>query len=173
MFLCVQIMETFLLFHSRAPLISKYGLPADAGRLLSNFGAIPIVWRGNTYATVEHAFQGAKYLLASNRPELEASIRIGSDPIIAKRAGSKAGMKAVGAVLDIDLWSSLSDNIMQELIIEKANNPIIRSILMICKENGIGLYHFSRSDMKWGCHVSPPKGENGLGCIYMELIRNI
>lgn len=32
-------------------------------------------WRGNTYPTVEHAFQGAKYLL-SDKPEIEKEFRI-------------------------------------------------------------------------------------------------
>lgn len=153
-------------------MISRHGLPAEAGRILSNFGAIPIVWRGRTYPTVEHAFQAAKYLLASDRPDLEPTIRNLRYPVMAKRAGSKAGMRAAGAVLDVALWETLSDGIMMELITEKAKHPVVRSILGICRDKGIRLCHYSRSDMKWGCHVSPnPKGENRLGRMYTELMK--
>jgi len=163
-----------LIFHSRAALLrdnnNPYGLPPDAGRILSNFGDIPVIWRGRTYPTVEHAFQAAKYLLASSRPDLESSIRLnGGDPVAAKRMGSRAGMKAVNAVLDVALWNSISDDVMTELITEKAKNPIVRSILQKCRDNGIRLYHFSRSDLRWGCHINPPKGQNRLGTIYMQV----
>ena len=167
-----------LLFHSKAALIkpknNPYGLPSDAARILSNFGIIPVTWRGNTYPTVEHAFQGAKYLLASNHPEIEASFRVdgslGPDPVNAKKAGGKAGMKKTKTVLDVPLWNSIADQVMTELISEKARHPVIQAILAICKEHGIALYHFSRSDMKWGCHINPPRGENRLGRIYMNIM---
>lgn len=171
----------FLQFHSRSALLTPrnnpFGLPAETGRLLSNFGNIPVTWHGLTYPTVEHAFQAAKYRLASNRPEVAVEFveggSIGPDPVMAKRAGSRKGMQTRGAVLDVALWNRLSDDVMKELIRAKKDHPVIHGILEICHSNNIALFHFSRSDMKWGCHVTPEgvlkKGENRLGRIYEAL----
>lgn len=163
-----------LLFHSKAAILKRkdnpYGLPEDAGRILSNFGDIPVRWRGESYPTVEHAFQGAKYLFASNHPEFEKDFRtggmIGPDPVDAKKAGGRDGMKKRMTVLDVPMWNAISDQIMKELISEKAKHPVVRDILIICQQNGIALYHYSRFDMKWGCHINPPRGENRLGGMY-------
>jgi len=170
----------YLLFHSKAAMLKNnpYGLPPDAGRILSNFAPIAIQWRGNVYPTVEHAFQGAKYLYASNHPEVEADFRqggsIGPDPVAAKKAGGRSGMRERNTILDIEKWNVISTNIMIELIHIKAKVSVVRDILRICHKNNIQLYHFSRTDMKWGCHVNADgtikKGENLLGEIFKNYI---
>lgn len=174
----IVVCQQMILFHSRSrPIRHIDGIPSDTGRLLSNFANIPVSWQGNVYPTVEHAFQGAKYKLASDNPSIEIEFRIGGsigdDPADAKRNGSKTGMKKRNTVLDIQKWNNISDDIMTELIIEKSKNPIIRQILQVIRKKNIYLYHFSRSDMKWGCHLDKDgnikKGENRLGQIYMNI----
>lgn len=172
--------KNYLIFHSRgATLKSKnnpYNLDQDATRILSNFGMIPIMWRGNLYPTVEHAFQGAKYLLATDRPDKETLFRTGSviiDPRDAKKHGGKQGMKKHHANLDVEKWNSMSEEIMRQLIIEKAKDIRIQKILMTCRLHNIRLYHFSRFDMKWGCNIDKQgnitRGKNRLGYLYMDI----
>lgn len=105
------------------------------------------MWNNITYPTVKHAFQAAKYLLASNRPDVATEFSeggsLGPDPVVAKRAGSRKGMHTRGACLDIALWNRLSDGVMRELITIKKQHPVIQGILEICHIHRIPLFHFS------------------------------
>ncbi len=166
--------ETILQFHSKSKLLPKgHVLPPDALRRLSNFSEDPVEFEGHEYPSVEHAFQGQKYK-CSNKPEQIESFYNGTikTPLDAKSAGSKSGMKKVGAVLDISCWTSKSEDIMRELIASKiSKNADIQNILKIAKENNIRFVHFSRMDMIWGAHVDAStqkitKGMNKLGEIY-------
>jgi ribA/ribD-fused uncharacterized protein len=176
-----------LLFHSKSaklkPKIMKlYGLPENAGQLLSNFAELPVRWRHHTYPTVEHAFQGAKYLF-SNHPEIEKEFREGgaigsSSPVEAKHAGSKTGMKKKGAIMslsNIQEWDAQKEGIMRELIEDKVKrHPVLRDILKSCAKHRIPIVHFSRTNMEWGCHLeedglSIKKGNNKLGNMYMQI----
>lgn len=175
----------FLLFHSKAALLKDkdnvYGLPRDSGRTLSNFGNIPVEYEGDTYPTVEHAFQAMKYKLASTRPELYRMFvrggELGPDPVKAKMMGGRKGMKTHHAELDVQKWSALSEKVMEDLVREKMKNEVVRAILIICLQNDILLLHHSRGDMKWGCHANPDgtikKGENLLGQIYMKTAKKL
>jgi ribA/ribD-fused uncharacterized protein len=175
------MVKKYIMFHSKSGLLSTDEfptLPRDTGKMLSNFAPLSIQWRGHRYATVEHAFQGAKYLF-SNKPEIEKSFRIGgsigSDPVMAKKAGGQSGMAKVDAVLNVPAWEEASEMIMKELVIHKvACNPVIQEILRFSHQNHIRLFHYSRSDMKWGCYIDHitgqiKKGRNLLGKIYMEI----
>ena len=158
-----------------------YGLPENAGKLLSNFAELPVRWRHHTYPTVEHAFQGAKYLF-SNHPEIEKEFReggaIGPSPVDAKNAGSKSGMKKKGALMslsNIQEWDAQKEGIMRELIEDKVKrHPLLRDILKSCEKHRIPIVHFSRTDMEWGAHLhddglSIKKGNNKLGNLYMQI----
>lgn len=170
----------FLQFHSKARLLSEdnsLGLSRESGRILSNFWPVSIRWRGHSYSSVEHAFQAAKYLLASDRPEMAIEFmvggKVGDDPRSAKKAGGKAGMARRGARLDIPRWNQMSEAVMREIVMEKARDPDVANILRICKKHQVVLFHYSRSDMKWGCHVDSSglvkTGENLLGKILSEV----
>ena len=90
----------------------------------------------------------------------------------AKKAGGRKEMEKYGFALNIQKWETESVAIMEALIRSKIErHPEIRKILRVVKELGVKLAHFSRSDMKWGCHLSEDKtkikkGENLLGKIY-------
>lgn len=169
-----------LQFHSKAKQLSlqdsqMYGLPRDAGKLLSNFAPTPVSWRGHRYPTAEHAFQGAKYWLATNFPAMEKNFReggqIGMDPAVAKKTGSKGWMKEQTIVLDVAKWNTVSLAVMKEIIRD------IQDILRSCHAHGVRLIHFSRWDNMWGAHVnsdgSIKKGDNRLGNIYNEFAKEL
>lgn len=165
-------------FHSKSALLKSGPLPQDALRRLSNFSEDPVEYDGNTYPTVEHAYQAQKYL-CSNKPELAKLFYDGSlkTALDAKSAGGKSGMKKRGAELDKDCWNkpNHADSIMHSLIMSKIEkNPEIRNILNIASTNDIRFVHFSRSDMYWGAHLNDDgtikRGENKLGIIYNKYI---
>lgn len=56
---------------------------AGEHRFLSNFAEVPVEYEGDTYPTVEHAFQAAK----TYDPEERARVRAASSPVTAKRLG--------------------------------------------------------------------------------------
>jgi len=174
-----------LFFDSKTPDLrasnNPYQLPANAARLLSNFAKIPVVYKGNTYPTLEHAFQGIKYLF-SNKPHFEADFRIdgvvGSDPANAKYWGSRKGMKETGATLNVAEWDTHSELLMMELIqVKVESSPNIITILEIVKANKIQIVHTSKIDFKWGASVNTDgtisKGDNLLGKIYMQIAKDL
>ena len=59
-------------------------------RFLSNFYKSPLLFEGETYPTVEHAFQAAK----TDDAEERATIRANANPVIAKRKGRKVTLRA-------------------------------------------------------------------------------
>lgn len=174
-----------LFFDSKTPDLrasnNPYQLPVNAARLLSNFAKIPVVYNGNTYPTLEHAFQGIKYLF-SNKPQFEADFRVGGfvgdDPANAKYWGSRKAMKDSGATLNVTDWDEHSEQLMKELIKAKVeSSDSIKSILEIVKANKIQLVHTSKSDFKWGASVNADgiisKGDNLLGKIYMQVAKDL
>ena len=162
-------------FHSK----SKNALPPftpSAMRDLSNFSDFDVVYQGDEYKTVEHAFQALKYS-CTERPELVDVVRnatANKDALAAKQSGSKTAMAKHGVTLNVECWNNRKNQIMRELIMSKITRHLeIRQILRVARNNNIHLVHFSRSDMYWGAHVTPDssgikKGENQLGRIYMS-----
>ena len=168
---------TYLIFHSRSKDVTSHGLPKDAMRRLSNFSSDPVVFEGNTYPSIEHAYQAQKYI-CSNRPEIAKHFYDGTIETAeaAKTAGGKGGMKKRGAALDFTCWSEKkSEDIMRSLVHNKVKSPEIWNILSILRKNHIRVVHFSRSDMFWGAHMNDThteiiKGKNKLGDMYNEIM---
>ena len=182
---------TVLQFHSKAkklpksyPNVSpKDTLPEDATYRLSNFSPDSVEYEGHVYPTAEHAYQAQKYKYSSalnpnknsiNPEELMTQFYDGTitDPIEAKRKGSKAGMKKTKYVLNIQKWARDQDAIMDAIIKSKIErSPHIRNIIRISAKQGIRYVHFSRTDMYWGAHFDKDAfevtdGLNKLGEIY-------
>jgi len=187
-----------LQFHSKSKLLSSAkenrpyldaGMPATAMRDLSNFADFSVEYEGRVYPTVEHAFQSQKYLYATyEEPKQKKGVTFAKESVDdilasftvdgkmtaldAKKAGGRVAMEKRGYTLDIVKWTQASIPLMKALILSKIErNPDIHKILEVAKQFQIRLAHFSRSDMKWGCHISEDgktikEGKNLLGEIY-------
>jgi len=176
------------------------GMPDTAMRDLSNFADFSVEYKGKIYPTVEHAFQSQKYLYSEySKPAIKKTKTAKKDDNLinpttldeilssftvdgnmtaleAKKMGGRAQMEKLGYTLNIVQWANESIPIMNLLIKSKIErNPQIQTILKIAKQFEIKLAHFSRSDMKWGCHVTEDgsaikNGKNLLGEIYNNYI---
>ena len=73
-------------------------------RFLSNFYKSPLVFEGETYPTVEHAFQAAK----TDDAEERATIRANANPVIAKRKGRKVTLRAD--------WEEVKRDVMRTIL---------------------------------------------------------
>tara|TARA_B110000908_G_scaffold163832_1_gene210944 strand:- start:602 stop:1183 length:582 start_codon:yes stop_codon:yes gene_type:complete len=132
------------------------------------------------YHTVEHYFQGAKYLMATNQPEhflnFNSSGTIDNDPRIAKQAGSRKAMRALHTTLDIAAWNSVKNTIMETAIQSRVEqDELFRTILLETRTRNIYLLHFERSGANsyWGGSLNKQtvtvKGLNILGGIIMKI----
>jgi len=174
------------------------GMPNTGMRDLSNFAEFSVEYGGKIYPTVEHAFQSQKYVYAKKlepkipkknakkkdqedepKPldDILASFTVdgGMTALQANTAGSKASMEKNGYALDVARWERESVPLMEELIKSKIErNEQIKTILKVVRQFELKLAHFSRSDMKWGCHVTDDvkDGKNLLGEIYNRLSLN-
>ena len=190
-----------LQFHSKSALLKSKdakpyldaGMPDTAMRDLSNFADFSVEYNGKIYATVEHAFQSQKYVFSKYeepKPKKKQAKRGEDNPktldeilasftvdgkmtaLDAKKEGGRKAMEMRGYTLDIMRWTKESVPLMKALIKSKIErNPEIKRILDIAKRFDVKLAHFSRSDMKWGCHMTEDgkaikDGKNLLGEIY-------
>ena len=171
------------------------GMSNTAMRDLSNFADFSVEYKGKIYPTVEHAFQSQKYAFSTYeepKPKKTKAAKKGEDikketldeifasftvdgqmtALDAKKEGGRKAMETRGYTLDIMRWTKESVPLMQALIKSKIErNPEIRKILEVAKDFNIRFAHFSRSDMKWGCHLTEDgtaikTGKNLLGEIY-------
>ena len=119
-------------------------IPAYA--YLSNFHPAPFTYNGQTWPTVEHAFQAAKF---PDAPELQEKIRRTPTPAGAKIKGRR------GAPLRPD-WEEIKVPLMLELLRAKfAQHPPLAEALKATAP--AQLREVSRSDSFWAC------GPNGCG----------
>ena len=174
-----------LQFHSKAKLLTDIkllnaGMPATALKDLSNFSEHRVEYNGLVFPSVEAAFQSQKYSMAQfkdveiTKAKAEEIIRkfAAWGPLEAKKNGGRKGMDKFGFTLNVELWEKESVSIMKALIKSKIEkNPDIQNILKIAKQFQLSFAHFSRSDMKWGCHLEKDGsrikvGDNLLGDIF-------
>jgi predicted NAD-dependent protein-ADP-ribosyltransferase YbiA (DUF1768 family) len=180
-----------IVFHSAARSLGKgrlleLGFPKETGKILSNFyEGQELSFKGRAYASVENAFQGFKYECLVNpasAPKIESADfamggAFGKTALAAKKAGGRRFMSKHGVALDIKRWNAMSASLMEELIEAKVEqSKEIQGILRLCGAYNVSLFHHSRADMKWGCHVDHNSetiktGENLLGEIYMAIAR--
>jgi ribA/ribD-fused uncharacterized protein len=162
-------------FHSKSKITPPPFSPT-AMRDLSNFSNHDVLYGGNTYKTVEHAFQALKYS-CTDKPELVNTVRIkfaDKTGVEAKSSGGKGAMKLWKVTLNVSCWENKKVGIMRDLIASKIErHPEIREIIKVAKDNNITLVHFSRSDMYWGAHVNEAgtelkNGQNMLGKLFMS-----
>jgi ribA/ribD-fused uncharacterized protein len=184
-----QDFGAILQFHSKSANLSKTkeykqyveaGMPEDAMKSLSNFSNHDVEYKGILFPTVEHAFQSQKYAV-SGHPEVVPEFSVdgqGWTATEAKTQGGKKAMEKRKIQLDVAKWNKESVPIMEALVKSKIERHTdIRRILEVVKQFNLKLVHFSRSDMKWGAHVSEDgksvkAGENLLGEIYMKSLND-
>ena len=163
-----------IIFHSKA--VSKTWL-LD-WKDLSNFSNHTSMGK----KSAEHAFQFQKAANADGKVEdIEALctlIEAAETPQEAKSLGSKSSFKKHHLSLNVAVWNAKRDEIMEAIIRSKFENcPKLRAKVDFALKSGYQLFHFSRSDRYWGCHVDKEtgilvRGENKLGLCITNVMKN-
>lgn len=149
-------------------------------KTLSNFASVPdLVIDDVRFATVEHYFQAAKYVVAGSADHaaaLQVGGKLGSEPAAAKAAGSRKGFAAVGMSLNLATWAMLADAVMWTALVCRVRcDKNFRTILAEAHAQHCTLLHFERSGSKsyWGGNISrhsgQQQGRNRLGEMLMAL----
>lgn len=140
------------LFGSIQGFVGKYSF-------LSNFWPSPVEFGGETYPTVEHAYQAAKTFDLAERERIKNL----SHPGQAKRAGRKVTIR--------DDWENVKVSIMEELVYQKfTKDDTLR--LQLCATESIFIEETNTwGDTFWG--VCNGKGKNVLGNILMHVRKEI
>lgn len=121
---------------------------------LSNFARCNVVYNGNIYPTVEHAFQAAKCLDLS----IQKSFITLATPGDAKKLGKQV-------VLRPD-WEQVKDGIMKDLLTQKFSHEPFR-LQLLSTGNAKLIEGNTWNDTYWG--VCNGKGLNILGTLLMEV----
>lgn len=149
-------------------------------RYLSTFHPARIVYRGEVFPSIEHAFQAAKFLY-SDRPDLFHAAAMDASAVTAAKAkslGSKTAFAKRRVVLNVESWNIHNKAVMRELVQARVREDVaFRSILERARQGGLTLYHYEKAFGKrgaepyWGGYFRKSDGEffgkNWLGKILM------
>lgn len=127
---------------------------SGADRWLSNFHASQVWLDGRGYMTVEHAYQAAKTLDATERD----TIRKAQSPGLAKKLGRTITLRPD--------WDDVRLCVMVDLVRQKFDHPVFRKCLLATGDLPI-VEGNTWGDRFWG--VSGGVGENHLGRIIMRV----
>ena len=132
-------------------------------RFLSNFWPAQVKYDGDTYFSVECAYQAAK----SEKTDLQyrAALKDCLNSRIAKRLGKKAKIR-IG-------WNDMKLGVMEDLVRQKFQHPTLREQLLATGDEELVECN-SWKDCYWGIYKGV--GENHLGKILMmvrEEVRNV
>ncbi|MCC9000273.1 MAG: NADAR family protein [Candidatus Contendobacter sp.] len=125
---------------------------------LSNFHPAEILFEGERYPTVEHAFQAAKTLDAGQRE----TVRLAATPTLAKRLGRKVTLRRD--------WETVKVALMRDLLRLKFQQPALCERLLATGETR--LIEGNRwNDRTWGCVWVKTQwvGRNLLGQLLMQV----
>lgn len=133
---------------------------------LSNFYESPFTWRGNTYPTVEHAFQAAKTL----DPIKRSLICQAPTPGRAKRMGRKVPLRPD--------WEDIKEQIMYECVLAKFSQSISLMLALLATGNEELVEGTTGwCDNIWGNCECPKciniEGQNKLGKILMRVRKEL
>lgn len=126
---------------------------------LSNFYPMDILYEGEVYRSVEHAFQAAK---CSNKCD-QKEIRTAKTPGKAKFIGKRVSLRHD--------WEAEKTSIMENLLRKKFRHPMMKKLLkktMNQKIIEVNEWH----DVYWGvcsCVKHRGTGQNVLGTLLMKL----
>ena len=121
---------------------------------LSNFYPSEVRYEADVYPTVEHAFQAAKTLDASER----ARVRDAQSPALAKRLGRKVALRSD--------WERIKVDIMRQLLVQKFESPELAEALRTTVGHDL-IEGNTWNDRFWG--VCRGRGQNHLGRLLMEI----
>jgi N-glycosidase YbiA len=123
-------------------------------RFLSNFWLVPVVYDGEIYPTVEHAYQAAKTLSLPHRKIIAGLPTPGQ----AKRAGRNVPIR--------EGWSRDRIDIMRALVLQKFAPPSPLADILLATAPHLLVEGNTWGDRFWGqCDGT---GENHLGKILMD-----
>lgn len=124
-------------------------------RFLSNFYPCRVELDGDTYPSVEHAYQAAKTLSKNLRmPFMESAMKANE----AKSLGKKLKPR--------EDWNNVKLSIMEKLVRDKFNTPKFSNMLLSTGDNELIEGNWW-GDVFWG--MCKGKGENHLGKILMKI----
>jgi len=123
-------------------------------RWLSNFEPVDVVFEGEIYPSVEHAYVAAKTLDRTTRRSIAAL----ATPGAAKRAGKSIKLRTD--------WEEVKLKVMSELVRQKFQHVRMRKLLLATEDAQI-IETNSWGDVFWG--VCQGVGQNHLGRIIMEV----
>ncbi|MCE7985531.1 MAG: NADAR family protein [Caldilinea sp. CFX5] len=125
---------------------------------LSNFAYSPLTYEGETYPTVEHAFQAAKTF----DPAEQQKVREASSPGSAKRLGRRVTLRAD--------WETVKYDIMLALLRQKFSAPDFRPKLLATGDADL-IEGNTWGDRTWGCVQVKGQwvGKNHLGKLLMQV----
>lgn len=138
-----------------APAITNFHGPHF---FLSNFCPSPIELDGETYPTVEHAFQALKTSDADDR----RAIREAETAARAKQLGRRVNLRAD--------WERVKFGLMADLLRQKFADPDLRASLLATGEADL-IEGNTWGDKVWGCVQVKGKwiGQNNLGKLLMQV----
>lgn len=126
-------------------------------RFLSNFHPCAILWGGEEYPSVEHAYQASKTFDS----KLREKIRFCKTPAEAKKMGKAVPLR--------DDWDEIKVSIMQTLVYLKfVKNKELRDLLLATEPEHLEEGN-TWGDTFWG--VCKGEGKNLLGRILMDIRR--
>jgi len=132
----------------------------DEHRFLSNFYPAQVVFEGNIYKTVEHAYQAAKTIDSVQRKD----IGLAKTPGVAKFLGRCVTMR--------EDWLEIKVDVMRKLLAQKFKQPRLRRLLI-----NTFPYHIQEgnywNDTFWGVCLKTHQGRNMLGKLLVEIRDNI
>ncbi|KQR21874.1 NADAR domain-containing protein [Deinococcus sp. Leaf326] len=149
--------------------LGGYSLPSGTGAItnfrgafsfLSNFHPSPVQFEGTMYATVEAAFQAAKFL------DLRVRRRIA-------QAKTPAAARTLGRDRKLQLrqdWEEVKVGIMEDLLRQKFQTPTLGRSLMATEGRSIQ-EHNTWGDQFWG--ISKGVGQNMLGLLLMKVRQDV
>ena len=133
-------------------------------RFLSNFSPSPVLYEGNLFPSVEHAYQYAKGATPEEKARIFSAFQENAgDPAAAKKIGR-------GAVVRAD-WDEVKVPIMYELLTKKFLSPDLRRRLLDTEP--LELYEANWwHDKFWGVDDKTGEGKNTLGELLMRVRAN-
>ena len=124
-------------------------------RFLSNFWPCKVVYEGETYPSVENAYQAAKCSEPKEREQFRTLSAGG-----AKQAGKSVSLRAD--------WELVKDDIMYDLVSQKFRDEKLREMLLATGADKI-IEGNTWGDTYWGVDLRTGKGDNRLGEILMKV----
>lgn len=125
---------------------------------LSNFSESEVIFDGEPYPTIEHAFQAAKTLHKEERQ----SVQNAATPAQAKQLGRAVTLR--------EDWEQVKFDIMLELLRQKFSQPELHKKLLDTGENEL-IEGNTWGDKVWGCVLYKGEwiGKNHLGKLLMQV----